>query len=217
MTARTSLFAIGLIAVMLCASPATAFFSARDLDPQLGQTRLALAEEGSGPLAPDAPSQVSLDERFAIDWGPYRIEGHSGIGIEAIVLSHREYVHGDLAALVPIDLALAWGPVSDPEWIRHLRVSQSEREYRWSFRPGTPLVEEDVISGSANMHMMPASPAILETLRDVREGDLVRISGYLVDISGPDGFTWRSSTVRTDTGLGACELVLVEQVEIVRP
>ena len=75
---------------------------------------------------------------------------------------------------------------------------------------------EQVTHGSANMHMMPANDGVRAELARVREGDLVRISGYLVDISGPEDFTWKSSTVRSDTGRGSCELILVENIEIVR-
>lgn len=124
-----------------------------------------------------------------------------------------------MGALVPVDLALAWGKASDPEWVRHLKVEQSGRVYRWSFPRGTPLDQRTIETSSANMHIMPASPEILRKLESVARGDVVRISGFLVDISkdplgDEEGFYWRSSRVRTDTGLGACELILVTAVEI---
>jgi hypothetical protein len=33
-----------------------------------------------------------------------------------------------------------------------------------------------------------------------------------VDISAEDGWRWRSSRSRTDTGNGACELILLERI-----
>jgi hypothetical protein len=47
----------------------------------------------------------------------------------------------------------------------------------------------------------------------VHVGDQVHFRGYLVDYTGPAG-TRVSSTVRTDTGNGACEVVYVEGFEI---
>jgi hypothetical protein len=44
-------------------------------------------------------------------------------------------------------------------------------------------------------------------LRDVREGERVRIDGWLVEAHAPDGWRWRSSLSRDDTGAGACEVV----------
>lgn len=196
--------------------PAWAFFTPEMVNTDAAETRLATAPRDAGPLAPDPPEQVELEERFTLSWEDYEIIGHSGIGIEAIVLSAKAYRTGDLGTLVPLDLALAWGPVSNPDWIRHLRVKQSERLYRWSYPPGTSLTVDEITTGSANMHMMPANDGVRASLTRVRKGDLVRISGYLVDVSGPDDFSWKSSTVRTDTGLGSCELILVENIEIVR-
>ena len=46
-------------------------------------------------------------------------------------------------------------------------------------------------------------------LRDIKRGDLVDISGYLIEIKFPDNGIWRSSLTRTDTGNGGCELVWV--------
>jgi len=48
----------------------------------------------------------------------------------------------------------------------------------------------------------------------VRAGDLVHIRGYLVNAHMPDGGEWRTSTTRSDSGAGACELVWVEDLEI---
>ena len=42
-----------------------------------------------------------------------------------------------------------------------------------------------------------------------KRGDLVDISGYLIEIKFADNGIWRSSLMRTDTGNGGCELVWV--------
>ena len=65
---------------------------------------------------------------------------------------------------------------------------------------------------SGNMHLIPADPGVESDLDAVREGELVRLSGYLVDARGPQGFTWNTSLSRDDTGGGSCELFYVERV-----
>jgi hypothetical protein len=42
----------------------------------------------------------------------------------------------------------------------------------------------------------------------------VSLRGQLVDAVRADGFTWRTSLRRDDTGAGACELLLVESAAI---
>ena len=40
------------------------------------------------------------------------------------------------------------------------------------------------------------------------------ISLWLVDIPGPDSFTWSTSLRRDDVGNGACEIVYVEALDV---
>jgi hypothetical protein len=54
---------------------------------------------------------------------------------------------------------------------------------------------------------------VARRLKDVRPGQVVRLRGYLVAVTADDGWQWRSSLSRTDTGSGACELFWVEWAE----
>jgi hypothetical protein len=62
------------------------------------------------------------------------------------------------------------------------------------------------------MHMVPANSNAASALDSLHTGQLVRLDGWLVEIDGDDGWRWRSSLSRGDTGNGACEIVLVCQV-----
>lgn len=62
------------------------------------------------------------------------------------------------------------------------------------------------------MHMIPANDAIEHQLKLIRAGNMVHLKGFLVEVTGKDGFRWKSSLSRTDTGGGACELVRVESL-----
>ncbi len=64
------------------------------------------------------------------------------------------------------------------------------------------------------MHLISASRDIRKRLSRVRKGDVVRIKGYLVKVDAGDNWHWQSSLTRKDTGEGACELVWVEEFEI---
>ena len=59
------------------------------------------------------------------------------------------------------------------------------------------------------MHMIPASESVARALAAVRKDDRVRIDGWLVEAKATDGWHWRSSLSREDTGAGACEVVYV--------
>ena len=106
--------------------------------------------------------------------------------------------------------------MSDEDVLQHFNISQSGRWYRW--RTDTlPIPRKAIQHNSANMHMIPADNAVESTLDDVREGHVVEIRGKLVWVDGDDGWSWKSSLKRTDTGAGACELIYVEEIRILTP
>ena len=65
---------------------------------------------------------------------------------------------------------------------------------------------------ATNLHIIPADAAIARVCKSLRRGELIRLEGQLVEATGPEIGTWRSSLRRDDTGKGACELLLVESV-----
>jgi hypothetical protein len=70
----------------------------------------------------------------------------------------------------------------------------------------------------SNNHLVTDDPRIARELRKVRIGDQVHFRGYLVDYSvvrnGATDTPRVSSTVRNDSGNGACEVVYVEDFEV---
>ncbi|MDR3351618.1 MAG: hypothetical protein LBO00_01090 [Zoogloeaceae bacterium] len=68
----------------------------------------------------------------------------------------------------------------------------------------------------SNNHMISERHELLQTLRRARVGDQVHFKGYLAEYSH-DNFLRGSSTVRTDSGNGACETVYMESFTILKP
>ncbi|MET0217672.1 MAG: hypothetical protein ABW205_07070 [Burkholderiales bacterium] len=143
----------------------------------------------------------------------YRIVPLETFSIEAKVLSSMRYRFDRESSLAPVDLALGWGPMANPAVSEKLSVSQGERWFYWRASE-FPIPRREIETHSANMHMIPATPAIDEMLKSIQKGDTVRVSGYLVEAQGADGWRWRSSLSREDTGAGACELVWVETLDV---
>ena len=66
-----------------------------------------------------------------------------------------------------------------------------------------------IISHSTNC-MYPGNLRRGVILQFLAASELVHLEGELVEATGPEIGTWRSSLSRTDTGNGACELMLVD-------
>lgn len=133
----------------------------------------------------------------------------AGFSVDAKVLSRKAYRSGREADLSPVDLALGWGRMRDDAVTSALDISQSGRWYHYRYESAPPIPPSEIARSSANMHMIPSSDAIADALDQVEQGDRVRIDGWLVEAQAPDGWRWRSSTSRDDTGGGACEVVYV--------
>lgn len=68
----------------------------------------------------------------------------------------------------------------------------------------------------SNNHLISADEDIRRRVKDIQIGDQIRIRGFLAGYGSPGVGKRGTSTIRTDTGDGACETIYVEQFNIVR-
>jgi len=104
--------------------------------------------------------------------------------------------------------------MSDKSILEKIKISQSGRWYRWHV-DSFPISRREIETHSANMHLIPADDMIKDSIDRARKGDLIKLSGYLVSVTAKDGWNWKSSLTRDDTGNHACELIWVEKFEII--
>ncbi|MEO7725278.1 MAG: hypothetical protein ABIU29_11440 [Chthoniobacterales bacterium] len=116
-------------------------------------------------IASDPVQTEASPDEAPIASGKFQLKALAHFSLDARVLHRKIYRYDHNADVVPVDLAVGWGP----------------------------------------------SKAIAAQCRSLRGGDLIHLSGLLVEASGPEFGTWRSSITRTDTGNGACELVWVQE------
>ncbi|MDE2156880.1 MAG: hypothetical protein KGJ32_13465 [Xanthomonadaceae bacterium] len=169
-----------------------------------------------GVLAPDAPEQVDLAHGAQLQKGNVTLATRAHVDITARVLSRADYSRGADARLIPEDLALGWGRMSDSAVLAQIDITQSGRFYYWRTKQ-YPIPRREIETSSANMHLIPADADVKRELEQIRQGQLVHLEGFLVDATRPDGWHWNTSMTRDDTGAGACELVYVERVDVVAP
>ncbi len=167
---------------------------------------------GNGVIASHQPTQNSISHA-SFTLNGYSITPLKSFEMEARVLSAKSYSIGREADLSPIDLALGWGAMSDETILSKIDISQSNRFYYWHVDE-FPIPHREIELNSANMHMIPADGRIERMLKSVRPGEVVRFSGYLVQVNASDGWHWKSSLTREDTGNGACEVVYVKELVV---
>ena len=217
MKLRTVLVALGLLCTWLFwlvlrpAPPAATAF------PGHGSTRAQASrcplpprvEPGAVPLQTEVPGTLALPMV-----GNANLRPLAGFSVEARVLSREDYRFDREADFSPLDLALGWGRMTEDAVLSQLDISQGGRWYRYRWTDAPPIPVDEIVRSSANMHMIPADDAVAAALRRVERGQRVRIDGWLVEVNAGEGWRWRSSLTREDSGDGACELVFVCAVSV---
>jgi hypothetical protein len=168
-----------------------------------------------GMSAPSEPLQAETQvEPF--EYQNYHITPLADYEVTARILSKQEYTNDKSSGISPVDFALGWGVMSDATILADLRITQSGRWFYVYWKDAYVDVNQ-VMTHSANTHILPADEAIAKQLKNVQRDDVVHLQGYLVEVTNQDGFLWRSSLRRDDTGDGSCEILWVTGIDIVPP
>lgn len=167
------------------------------------------------------PLQAPLSKPLKdIYYNSYRITPKNEFAMKALVLSAKRYARntGDHPSnLAPVDFAVGWGPMSDPEILTQINIGQQDRWYFFRSSGMSRLKPDGIYRHSGNMHMIPATQEVKDKLLQVQRGDVVSIRGYLVDVQAPvGGWRWVSSVSREDRGDGSCEVIYVTDVQILK-
>ncbi len=169
-----------------------------------------------GILAAADPLQTDYGASAPVSMGRWTLTPRARYEITARVLARERYYVDALSDLIPEDLALGWGPMSDNRILRTIDISQSGRFYFWRTHADTPIPAATIIDHSANTHVIPADGMVRRQLLGLRPGQLVLLNGDLVDGTRDDGRWIKTSMVRDDTGPGACEVLLVRDVAVLQ-
>jgi hypothetical protein len=116
------------------------------------------------------------------------------------------------------DVCVVWGEAIANGSYRKVTYESGEFTcyYGWSAILSPPYNPEKM----SNNHLLPANDIVAHQIRGIRTGDQVRMNGLLVDYrvssGGRDVFTRQTSLTRNDTGNGACEIVYVTDMHVIR-
>lgn len=160
-------------------------------------------------LVDDQTGQSMADE---ISVTGARLTPVATFDVVARVLGAERYRYDQLSSVIPVDLAAGWGIMSDTSVTNRMNISQSMRFYYVSGPRDLPW--EEIFVSSSNMHLIPSSKKVRSRVLSLRKGQTVHLWGTLVNVRIAGGGSLRTSTVRTDRGAGACEIIYVDSLVI---
>jgi len=167
-----------------------------------------------GEIAADEPLQSELEDPQALTRGDFQLLPQAQFSAEVRVLGRERYRLGPFADVSPLDIAVGWGPMSDSSVLASIDISQGNRFYYWHYDHEPPIPRQDIVSHSANWHLIPANDGVWSQLRGLRVGDVVKLDGILVNAEEPGVASFKTSLRRDDAGAGACEILYVQSASI---
>lgn len=188
----------------------------------VGSTVAAQKDPDDVDLTPDEPRQTDIFQPQTFEFKGYTVRELARFSATAVLLSKHDYAADNASVantehrrvLSPADFALGWGPMSNPSVLKHFTYFQNNRFFFYAAT--VDFVERShelkVDSHVANVHIIPADDAVADALAKVQPRDIVSIEGTLIEVSFHGQVLWKSSLSRTDTGDGACELIMLTKL-----
>jgi hypothetical protein len=169
-----------------------------------------------GILAPNEPNQKKLNKPLSWILDDYKFSPIATFELTARILSIKSYGSDDMSEFCPIDITLGWGKMSDQSVINKLDIKQQHRWYVWRTKK-FPIPKKEIEISSSNIHIIPANENVEDILEDIIRGNIVSLQGKLVNVNKVgEKWTWKTSTERDDTGGGACEILWLERISIIK-
>ena len=178
-----------------------------------------------GALAPAEPALTVGSSRAAwTDAHGFRYHALGHFTGRVVVVARKNYAIGEFAHLSPTDLAIVWGPLSDPAEYSQLAFEQFGSPLAGRFvvpdiRRGSALaarptseVRDYLLDNLTHLHTIPADGRIASRLSGIRPGQVIRFAGTLVDVASPRGVHYTSSLALHDYN---CEIAWIEALELV--
>jgi len=162
----------------------------------------------------EQPIQTETDIDMFQYKGKYTIIPVKNYEIKAKVLSVERYDSSPVADLSSLDLALGWGKMSDQDVVDSMKIWQNGRWYFYQLYSDSLLPMNEVITSSANTHIISDNKKVQKQLNDIIKGEIINLKGYLVNVEKKNNWSWNTSITRKDSGNGSCEVMYVEEVKI---
>lgn len=177
------------------------------------------------------PIQAELDSkdiiRFIKDDYEYELTPLYDYELNGLIVHKMDYTWFSIYkrdSVFPMDLCVIWGNnvKSKVYQNKSLKFSQDFRFclYHWH---GKIDFNSNQLS---NNHLVISDKDLEKKISSLSTGDQVKIKGQLVNVNAinvgkpgkydPEKFSWNSSIKRTDSGGGACEVIYVQNIEILK-
>ena len=181
---------------------------------QRGTLAAPAPRPADGVLVGAEPGYGGLD--FQPPWlpvGPYQAMAVGTIDVTARVLARRDYPATGYGELLPTDLVLGWGPMSDNRVIDHVTIRQEERGMALQPDATGAITTEAAYASALQATVYSDFRPHSEALAALRVGDVIHLYGWRQKLKDASGAIWAGGTGHEATGQRAF-VVLVLKLQV---
>lgn len=169
------------------------------------------------------PEQVAVTDRaFIHEWRGEKFVVHpvAEYSITGLLVSRNDIggfsdIYHTASSVDVVDVCLVWGENAREEVYRSVEFG-SEPFSCWYRAPNAEAFEAFRPEQLSNTHLLARDEPIARRLSGLHIGDQIRLRGRLVNYNpaGASEMLRKSSLVRDDTGNGACEILFVDELDV---
>lgn len=172
------------------------------------------------PALLNAPRQEATERapfEFAYKGHTVRVRPVAEYELWGLVVSHNDIrsvadIYHDSSSVDTKDLCVVWGENLQSGELGKVSFESGPWTCYYRYPEGVRFLGSEM----SNNHLVTDQDALRSELDDIRVGDQIHVKGALVNYQLDDwrDYWRRTSTVRTDSGNGACEVLFFEELEV---
>ena len=180
-------------------------------------------------MAPPEQSPLPKDEELyeTIDIGEYtfKIKKINAYSVSGRVVNVQDYIgYNAFNRFSPRDFGMAWGLYANKKNTKGVVFfGLHDRFLHTHVFDGSKIQDlggfNKFMLSFSNNHIIPSDKRVRKLMYKVKRDDYIRIDGFLASVYYDNNkqniahnSLWTSSTIRNDTGNGACEIILVNNI-----
>lgn len=135
------------------------------------------------------------------------------IDAEVRVIKRKRYFFDSFSKYSPVDALVGWNDLSDSRNLDYIYFQLGERGFELDLtRPPLPVPK---IYGESDLwHLIPSSEEIDKKIKALREGEIMKIGGLLVDVESDLDYSLTTNTELSESSKPKGFIIWIEELQI---
>ncbi|MDR9419009.1 hypothetical protein [Gracilimonas sp.] len=149
---------------------------------------------GPGVMVEEEPAIKNLTWEKPFNFKGAELIPRKTMEAEVQVIKKKRYLFDDFSQYSPIDAVVGWNELSDKRNLDYIYFSLNDRSF--DFEVSSPPLElEKIKNKTALWHLIPATAEIDEKIKKIRNGNIIKVKGLLIDLKNGNNFNYKTETL----------------------